>query len=444
MIVDRAIIGAGFAGLLEAYEALGRGERVTLIEASPRIGGVLQPITIGDSVIDGGAEAFSTVEPHVSALAQQLGLGDAIVIPSGLPARIIGPSTTTTIPEGVFGIPRTLDDPTVSQAVGRDAVEKARSKDRQPLPAHWASLSVGDMVRERLGDTFLTHLVEPVIGGVHGVGADRLDAMVVLPQVVREAMACGSLVEAVDRVRQSRLAPGSAVATIEGGLFQLTTRLAELVGERRGELLTGTRANSLISEGDTWAIDTPSGLITARRVTLACGPAAQTDLLRQAFHRSVTPPGRATDSRVVIAHVHSTMLSGFPLGSGALVSPQRHDTIRATTHINAKWPHIRATLPEDTHLIRFSTNAATPSALTVDEIVQSGLDELYGVHDWSVSDTIRLSWPGSLLTPHRGHRAWVTSNAPVWEEKGITLRGALMTGNGLLGITHSHEKRDAA
>ena len=442
MRVDRVVVGGGFSGLLDAYEALRRGESVVVLEASPRLGGVIQPVSVGDVTVDAGAEAFSTVESHVIDLAHRLGLGGDITSPSGLPARIIGPDATTTIPEGIFGIPRDLDDPILETAVGKEAVLAAKRKDHEPLPTTWTSLTVGEMVRLRLGEKFLTHLTEPVVSGVHGVGADHLDAGLIFPQVVKEAMACGSLVEAVNRVRGSRPSPGLAVATISGGLFRLTERLAEAVRDTGGQVITGTRVTSLHQVSNGWSVETTSHSVRAHAVTLAGGPAAQKHLLRSAFHGQVSPPGKTTDTRVVIARVESEELSALPVGTGALVSPERHRSIRATTHLSAKWGFVKDALPPHAHVIRFTTRSSTTAGYVA--IAQSGLTDLYGVSDAHITDCVRVSWPGSLVTPHRGHAQWVQDNAPVWASQGITLRGALVSGNGLLGITHSKQKKDAA
>ena len=442
MSVDRVVVGGGFSGLLDAYEALGRGESVVVVEASSKLGGVIQPVTIGGVTIDAGAEAFSTVDHHVIDLAERIGLGPDIVSPSGLPARVIGPDATTVIPEGIFGVPRHLDDPILITAVGPEAVAAAKEKDRGPLPSSWTSLSVGEMVRQRLGEKFVTHLTEPVIAGVHGVGADDLDANLVFPQVVKEAMACGSLVEAVNRVRGARPSPGLAVATISGGLFRMTTRLADHIRSLGGDIITGTRVVALTQSREGWAVETSNQRLAARTITLASGPSAQVDLLRSAFRKQVSPPGTTTDSSVVFATVTSKQLSAFPLGTGALVSADRHSSIRATTHLNAKWNYLQDAVPPHTHVIRFSlrqTHAGVAS-----DIAESGLKELYQVSDASITDCVRVSWPGSLVTPHRGHSGWIHDNTPAWESAGITLRGALVSGNGLLGITHSSQKKDAA
>jgi protoporphyrinogen/coproporphyrinogen III oxidase len=191
-------------------------------------------------------------------------------------------------------------------------------------------------------------------------------------------------------------------------------------------------------------VETTAGTLHAPRVTLANGPAGQTELLRLAFGQKVAPPGKPTDSHVVLARVFSTQLSQFPLGSGALVSGHRHDSIRATTHLNAKWDYVGNLVAANHHMIRFSTHPPKGDQHDVATIVSSGLSELYRVDDAQILDAVRLSWPGSLLSPQKGHHKWVRENSPAWEAQGLTLRGALVTGNGLLGITNSNRKRQKA
>ncbi len=75
-----AIVGGGMAGVTAAYElsrlnALdGEDIQVTLFEASPRLGGIVETIREGGFVIEGGPDGWVTEKPWARELAVELGL----------------------------------------------------------------------------------------------------------------------------------------------------------------------------------------------------------------------------------------------------------------------------------------------------------------------------------------------------------------------------------
>ncbi|WP_159058211.1 FAD-dependent oxidoreductase, partial [Streptomyces europaeiscabiei] len=57
------VIGAGIAGLAAAHGLLDRGARVTVLEASDRVGGKLLPGEIAGARVDLGAESMLARRP---------------------------------------------------------------------------------------------------------------------------------------------------------------------------------------------------------------------------------------------------------------------------------------------------------------------------------------------------------------------------------------------
>ncbi len=60
------VIGGGIAGLAAAHRLLERGARVTVLEASDRVGGKLLPGEIAGVRVDLGAESMLARRPHGS------------------------------------------------------------------------------------------------------------------------------------------------------------------------------------------------------------------------------------------------------------------------------------------------------------------------------------------------------------------------------------------
>jgi protoporphyrinogen/coproporphyrinogen III oxidase len=73
------IIGAGVAGLTVAYRCALAGDRVSVLEASPRIGGQLHTEHDGSFLIEHGAEGFVAGSQAVAELARSLGIEARIV-----------------------------------------------------------------------------------------------------------------------------------------------------------------------------------------------------------------------------------------------------------------------------------------------------------------------------------------------------------------------------
>ncbi|MGW4107612.1 FAD-dependent oxidoreductase, partial [Streptomyces sp. NPDC004976] len=64
------VVGAGIAGLAAAHRLLERGARVTVLEASDRVGGKLLPGEIAGARVDLGAESLLARRPEAVGLAR--------------------------------------------------------------------------------------------------------------------------------------------------------------------------------------------------------------------------------------------------------------------------------------------------------------------------------------------------------------------------------------
>ncbi|MCZ9337501.1 FAD-dependent oxidoreductase, partial [Streptomyces sp. TRM76130] len=76
------VIGAGIAGLAAAHRLAERGVRVTVLEASDRVGGKLLPGEIAGVRVDLGAESMLARRPEAVGLARAVGLGDRLQPPA--------------------------------------------------------------------------------------------------------------------------------------------------------------------------------------------------------------------------------------------------------------------------------------------------------------------------------------------------------------------------
>lgn len=441
MIADRVIIGGGLSGLLEAFGAVRLGESVLLLEAAPILGGALSPLGIDGVVVDAGAEAFSTATAHFRELVDELGLGDHVEYPEGTGAHIISSSGQYALPAGVMGIPTTLDGLSDQGIISKEGVALASFLDSQPWPQSAADWTVADLIRERLGQEFVERLVGPVLLGIQGSTPESLSASAIFGELICRASATGGLVSGAQALRGSGESMGHAVATLRGGLHQVTVALADQILGRGAVIRTGTPVQSVHRNTEGFVIETERGHIQAKLLTVATGPRAASALLSEFSELSrVVASFRPTSSAMVTVSVESEELSGAPVGSGALISEDVGLAAKATTHLSAKWRWIRESLPDRRHLVRFGfgRNGQLPDG-SLEEHALRALDAIYQVSRDHVRAVEVSPWPDTLIHMDSTHEERVVEAGRISQEAGISLRGAYLAGNGVNGLVRSRQ-----
>src|SRR6266536_3230914 len=74
-----AIVGGGISGLSCAWYLANEGITPTLIEARPRLGGVIQTEQVEGCVVEGGPDSFLSVKPAAMDLIGELGLAGEVI-----------------------------------------------------------------------------------------------------------------------------------------------------------------------------------------------------------------------------------------------------------------------------------------------------------------------------------------------------------------------------
>ena len=79
--MDVVVIGGGIAGLAAAWSVCDRvpAAAVTVLEATPTVGGKLRLASVAGRSVDVGAEAMLTRRPEALDLTRAAGLGDDLV-----------------------------------------------------------------------------------------------------------------------------------------------------------------------------------------------------------------------------------------------------------------------------------------------------------------------------------------------------------------------------
>lgn len=347
------VIGGGIAGLAAAHRLVATGLRVTLLEATDRLGGKLMTGEVAGVQVDLGAESMLARRPEAVELAGAVGLGGRLQPPATATASLWTRDALRPMPKGhvmgVPGDPAALDGVLSPEGLARIVEER----DLTPTPVG-DDVAVGAYVADRLGREVVDRLVEPLLGGVYAGDAYRISMRAAVPQLFEAVKEGGPLLEAVRRIQEraaARQQTGPVFQGIEGGIGTLPDAVGAAVRAGGGQILTETPVLGLTRTDAGWAVRTDTGVITADGIVLATpawsasallaaeSPAASTELtgVEYASMALVTLAFRRTDIEAYEA------LRGR---SGFLVPPVDGRTIKASTFSSNKWQWVADAAPD--------------------------------------------------------------------------------------------------
>ncbi|MFD5252813.1 protoporphyrinogen oxidase [Streptomyces bobili] len=345
------VVGAGIAGLAAAHRLLDRGARVTVLEASDRVGGKLLPGEIAGVRVDLGAESMLARRPEAVALAREVGLADRLRPPATATASIWTRGALRPMPKGhVMGVPGTAA--ALAGVLSDEGLARIARDADLPRTEVGEDVAVGAFVAARLGREVVDRLVEPLLGGVYAGDAYRLSMRSAVPQLFQAARTHRSLTEAVRDLQAKAAAnqqSGPVFMGIEGGVGSLPPAVAASVEARGGEIRTRACVSALRREpAGGWQVTVgdrilhADGVIVAAPAPVAAALLAAESLEAAAELRTVE---YASMALITLAYRRSGT-AALPHGSGFLVPPVDGRTIKASTFASQKWGWIADQDPE--------------------------------------------------------------------------------------------------
>jgi protoporphyrinogen/coproporphyrinogen III oxidase len=217
-----AIVGGGISGLSTAYYLSRAGIPSTLIEARPRLGGVIQTERLQGCIVEGGPDSFISTKPWAMDLIRELGI-ESQVIGSNDRDRVTyirKHGRLTPLPDGVqMMVPTRILPMAMSPLISwpgkfRMALEYFRRPNGIPAPDR----SVTDFVEGHYGREAVDYLAEPLLAGIYGGDPAELSVASVLPRFVELESKYGSLTRGVLAERPSGGSPIPLFRTLRGGL----------------------------------------------------------------------------------------------------------------------------------------------------------------------------------------------------------------------------------
>lgn len=410
-----AVVGGGIAGLTAAWDLARAGHRVDLYEAADRLGGAIAPHMLAGVELDAGAEAFATRSPSVPQLIAELGLADRVVEPNPDGAWLQLPDLAAPLPAtGILGIPADPLAADVVRILGEEAARRA-AEDLHRSAEAWAGVaspSLGEVVRDRMGQAVLDRLVTPIVSGVHSAEADDLDMANAAPGLFQTMLSEGSLARAVASVKASAPA-GSAVNSLEGGLKTLVAALEQQLRESGASIHLRHEVQDL-SE------------LEAAHVILAVDGPRTLELAAPYAELPAQPPELGRGVALVSMVLRAPQLDTRPRGTGMLVAPSVEGIgAKAMTHVSGKWDWavqaLRSELGEGHHLVRLSYGrvgddpqsgglgfASSDEELLAEAAADVG--RLFGVPigEEQILDADVVRWQKALPQTSAGHQRYVS------------------------------------
>jgi protoporphyrinogen/coproporphyrinogen III oxidase len=441
---DVVVVGGGISGLAAAYYLRAAGVRVTVLEKSPAIGGVLRVSDLAGLPVDEGAESLLNRRPEAVELARQVGLADDVVHPADAPPGVWSRGRIYRLPAGtVMGVP--TDPAELAGLLDPDEVDRMGADRQLPGLPLTGDVSLGRLVAERLGAAVVERLVEPLLGGVYAGRSHELSLEATVPALAAALRTEGSLLAAAAAVRAAAEngPERPTFAGIRGGVGRLAGAVAAASG---AQICTGVTVRGLTAAepgaGHRWRLETGPAprpefrYADAVVVAVPAAPAAR--LLAHVAPVAARELGTVEQASmgIVTLALPRSAFPDLPRSSGFLVPPAEGRVVKAVTLSSVKWPWL-AELAGDLVVLRASVGRHRQVAdlqRSDDElaaVVMAELADALGVHGRPIA--VRVTrWGGALPQYAVGHSArMAAARAAVNTVAGLAVCGATYEGVGV-------------
>jgi oxygen-dependent protoporphyrinogen oxidase len=243
------IIGGGISGLATVYhlsELARRGSfplEIALLEAKPRLGGVIETRSQKGFLLEGGPDSFISEKPAALELSKRLGITQEVIGTNEKFRRsfIYKNGKLVRVPEGFY-----LIAPSQIQAFIQTPLLGLATKLRMgcelfiPKRPGGGDESVGSFVRRRFGETTLREVAQPMIGGIYTADPERLSLEATMPQFLEMERHYGSVIRGLfarkklGKKNASRAASGprySLFLSYKEGMETLTRKIVSKLPE---------------------------------------------------------------------------------------------------------------------------------------------------------------------------------------------------------------------
>jgi protoporphyrinogen/coproporphyrinogen III oxidase len=411
------VIGGGLSGLATAHAVIreanreGRSLRLTLLEASSRLGGNIHTLREDGFVIESGPDAFVVTRPQALHLCEELGLGPRLIetVLQNRKVYVVRNGKLTSMPEGlVLGIPSRIRPFLRSPLLSMSGKLRALREVVERTVDAGGDISVGEFLERRFGREMVDIVLEPLLGGIYAGDAYRLSLRSTFPDWFKERGRGASLLRSVraeQKGKGKKGPPRSPFRSLAGGMGELVDALARSIGD--GVVRFGTAAKSIERQGRAYRVILADGELEADQVVVALPSRLASQLLAtcdETLARELGAIEYVSTATVCFAYQRSQI--AHPLDAvGFLVPKNEGRRITGGTFISSKWP---GRAPSDCVLLRAfvggAHDEATPGLDDAELIalVRGELAALLGIQGVPRFAKV-FRYPKASPQPHVGH-----------------------------------------
>ena len=441
------VIGGGVTGLAACYrlqrEAAARDIPfdVTLLEASDRVGGVIQTEQRDGFLIEHGPDAFISTKPAAKTLCEELGIADQFIgtNPKVRRSFVIRNGALHPVPEGFYmmapgSFMPFLKTPLFSWRgklrMALDLFIPRRERDIDEAVAHF--------VRRRLGTEAFTRMAQPMIGGIYTSDAENLSLKATFPRFLEMEKAHGSIIKALraqkkQAAQTSRDTSGARYSLFLSFKFGMQTLIDTLTEALSDNIRLSAEVKHIqqAMDGNGWSIALATGETLNAELLCIALPAPQASVLVESISGPLATKLNAipyASSATINLAFHRTDVTHPLDGMGFVVPATENLSIIGCSFSSVKFEN-RA--PTDYVLLRAFVGEPTSKKTETEliELCQADLTPLLGLKN-SPRFVIVSKHSQAMAQYQVGHQEVVDSIEQFTSE----LQGLALAGNGYHGI----------
>lgn len=445
MTVPRAIIvGGGITGLSAAYEFAKAGQPAILLEACPRLGGVIQTETVEGCVLEGGPDSFLAAKQAGLDLIREVGLGSELIGSNDKSRKtyLVRDGRLVPMPDGLLMMVPTKILPILTSSIigWKTKAQMALELFRRPPAEEMPDRSVANFIEDHYGRETVDYLADPLLSGVYGGSVERLSVNSVLTRFVEIERQYGSLTRGVLAAKRKAAlhrrpageGNGALFQTLKGGLSQLT---GELESRIRGKIeIRQAKAEEIETTPQGFRVHVDGDALETPCVILATPAWAAGALLRDVDPRlaGLLEGVEYSSSATISLGFRRSECGVIPKGFGFLVPACERELLVAGTFVGAKFPY---RVPDEIVVVRCFVGGAGQDAVlefSDSEILLRVQEELQGLLGWTAEPLFtRISrWHRAMAQYTVGHGARLAEV----RERLESLPGLYLAGNAYEGI----------
>lgn len=453
------VIGGGITGLAAAYRLKNEAEKrnipldLKILEASNRVGGVIQTEHRDGFVIEHGPDAFISTKPSAKALCEEFGIEEHFISTNAKVRRsfVVRNRKLIPVPEGFYMMAPSSFLPFIKTPIFslkgklRILLDLFISPQENPDDE-----SVADFVRRRLGNEAFERMAQPMIGGIYTSDAENLSLNATFPRFLDMEREHGSIIKALINQKKKASQTSRDTSGPRYSLFLSFTNgmqtLVDTLAEKLSECIQLNTKVKTIHQNDcdsTWQVVLENDTTVETDLLCIALPAPRTSQIIDNEFPNIA------EKLNTIPYTSSTTINmafcrediSHPLnGMGFVVPITEQLNLIGCSFSSIKFEN-RA--PEENVLIRAFVGGNTMQNIDTKEVVSLAIkdvSDLLGIKTGPIL-TVVSQHTQSMAQYLVGHQSNISDiQTQIKNTKGIALAGNAYTGIGIPDCIHSGEQ----